>query len=154
MTRRAVLASAALIALAGCAAHGRLPRVTARLEQGSASLGLRIEVAATPGARTRGLMGRASVPPGTGMLFLFPEPVSRRSFWMKNTLVPLEIAFVRDRLIVEVRRMEPCPAEPCPLTTSEATADSALELRPGTLAAAGLGAGAHLSILGALPSPT
>jgi uncharacterized protein len=58
------------------------------------------EVAATRDARTRGLMWRTALPEGTGMLFIFPEE-DRLSFWMKNTLIPLDMIFVaRDRTIV------------------------------------------------------
>jgi uncharacterized membrane protein (UPF0127 family) len=50
------------------------------------------EVAATPNARTRGLMWRTQLPEGTGMLFIFPQE-SGLTFWMKNTLIPLDMIF-------------------------------------------------------------
>lgn len=54
---------------------------------------LRLEVASTPAQRERGLMGRLRLAPHTGMLFVFPGdgPVE---FWMKDTLVPLDMVFV------------------------------------------------------------
>jgi uncharacterized membrane protein (UPF0127 family) len=52
-----------------------------------------VQVARTEAERERGLMGRRVIPPHTGMLFVFPadEPVT---FWMKDTLVPLDMIFV------------------------------------------------------------
>lgn len=52
-----------------------------------------VEIADTPASRTRGMMWRTSVPQGTGMLFIFPEEQVQQ-FWMRNTLVPLDMLFV------------------------------------------------------------
>lgn len=65
------------------------------------------EIAETPAQRTRGLMGRASLPPNHGMLFVF-EQSDRQCFWMKNTPLPLSIAFIDDAgRIVNVADMQP-----------------------------------------------
>jgi uncharacterized membrane protein (UPF0127 family) len=53
------------------------------------------EVADTPALRTRGLMGRQSLPPNHGMLFVFEQP-QQQCFWMRNTPLPLSIAFLDD----------------------------------------------------------
>ena len=53
------------------------------------------EVADTPQERAIGLMGRASLAPDAGMLFVYPDEAVR-SFWMKNTRIPLSIAFIND----------------------------------------------------------
>ncbi len=75
---------------------------------------VRLEVAADPATRARGLMEREQVPHGTGMVFLYPADVAE-AFWMKNTLVPLSIAFVAaDGRVVSVAEMTPCKADPCP----------------------------------------
>jgi uncharacterized protein len=124
------------------------------LSQAGHRLEIRAEVAATPGARARGLMGRREVPAGRGMLFLFPGEPQRRGFWMKGTLVPLDVAFVRSRRVTEIRSMVPCRADPCPTTTSSQEADSALELPAGSLAEAGVGPGARVAFRGVLPSPS
>lgn len=52
-----------------------------------------IELADTPAARGRGLMFRETMPRGAGMLFVYEQP-QRASFWMKNTLIPLDMIFV------------------------------------------------------------
>ncbi len=67
----------------------------------------RIEIARTPEERQKGLMNRKSVPEKTGMLFVF-ENDRKLSFWMKNTLVPLSIAYISsDGVIREIYKMEP-----------------------------------------------
>ncbi len=52
-----------------------------------------VEVAATSASRTRGLMWRTQLAPGKGMLFVFPAE-GQLSFWMKNTLIPLDMVFI------------------------------------------------------------
>ncbi len=66
------------------------------------------EVAASRNARTRGLMWRKSLPEGTGMIFLFPEE-SPLSFWMRITLIPLDMIFIdaQFRIVGIVERAEP-----------------------------------------------
>lgn len=68
---------------------------------------VRAEVAATAGEREEGLMYREELADGTGMLFVF-ESEEIRSFWMKNTFVPLDIAYLDSSMrIVDIKRMEP-----------------------------------------------
>ena len=79
---------------------------------------IRAEVAATADERSRGLMMRKSLQPNQGMLFVF-ERVSTPCFWMKNTLIPLTIAFIaEDGEIATLTDMAPhdesshCPSRP------------------------------------------
>jgi uncharacterized protein len=79
---------------------------------GGASLDVRI--ADDDEERQRGLMGVTSLAADEGMAFEFSEPTDS-SFWMRNTLIPLSIAFIgEDDRVVTVLEMEPCAAEPCP----------------------------------------
>lgn len=57
---------------------------------------LRIEYAETNAAREKGLGGRASIPKNYGMLFIFPKP-NYYGFWMKDTLVPLDIFWLDNK---------------------------------------------------------
>ena len=57
---------------------------------------VRVEIADTPEARQKGLMGRKQLLPNTGMLFIFDQP-QPLSFWMKNTFIPLSIAFFDEK---------------------------------------------------------
>ncbi len=67
----------------------------------------KMELALTPTEQARGLMFRETVPNDGGMIFVFPES-SQRSFWMKNTLVPLDLVFLDTAgKVVAVHRMQP-----------------------------------------------
>lgn len=65
------------------------------------------EVAATPEQRSVGLMHRKSMPPQRGMLFVFPQ-VGRQCMWMRNTYLPLSVAFLDDKgVILNIEDMQP-----------------------------------------------
>jgi uncharacterized membrane protein (UPF0127 family) len=135
---------------------GRTATVAYRLEPaGGRPVTVRLEVAADPAARARGLMGRAEVPEGTGMVFLYPGDVAE-AYWMKNTLVPLSIAFVAaDGRVVSVAEMTPCTADPCPSYPPAGPYRYAVELPAGAFEAAGVGAGDKVVATdpAALPEP-
>lgn len=89
---------------------------------------LEVELAMTPESRARGLMHRESLPEDHGMLFIF-EDSRPMSFWMKNTLIPLSIAYIRqDWVILEIYDMEPESLEP---VSSRNPARYALEVNQG-----------------------
>ncbi len=73
----------------------------------------RAEVAATPEERARGLMFREQLDLDAGMLFLF-DPPRRVGFWMKNTLIPLDMIFIDagGRIVAIEERTEPHSLEP------------------------------------------
>jgi uncharacterized protein len=121
---------------------GDQPAVSYRLEPaGRQPVRVRLEVAADPASRARGLMGRERVPAGTGMVFLFPADV-QAAFWMKDTLVPLSIAYVAaDGRVVGVREMPPCRADPCPSYAPGGAYRYAVELPAGAFRAAGVDRG-------------
>ena len=97
------------------------------------------EVAATPEERERGLMHRQELPDGTGMLFVFQDS-EERSFWMANTFVPLDIAYMdEDYAIVSILAMRPLDRS---LYPSGAPAMYALEVPQGWFEAHGIGVGA------------
>jgi len=93
------------------------------------------EVARTPDERAEGPMSREAVPDGTGMLFIFDD--SRvRSFWMKNTFVDLDIAYIDPSyVIVDIKQME---AESEEAVEGAAPAMFALEVRQGWFAEHGI----------------
>lgn len=68
---------------------------------------LEVEIADTPEKRAKGLMDRESLPDLAGMLFVWPEDTAS-GFWMKDTLIPLSIAFIdANGVIVHIEDMEP-----------------------------------------------
>jgi uncharacterized protein len=138
------------------ATGGGRPTAEYRLEPPDGpAVTVRLEIAANPAARARGLMGRREVPEGTGMVFLYPQDVAE-AFWMKNTLVPLSIAFVAaDGRVVSVAEMTPCEADPCPSYAPAGPYRYAVELAAGAFPAAGVGEGAIVvpTDPAALPEP-
>jgi len=87
-----------------------------------------VEVASTPKERARGLMGRVSLLPDQGMLFIYPDE-AERSFWMKNTPLPLSIAFIDvGGRIVHITDLTPLNEDPVP---SQHPAMYALEMSQG-----------------------
>jgi len=100
----------------GCATSSSLgpvrPETRPELTIGEAVL--HVEVASTPDARARGLMGRTELPSDQGMAFVFDGPTTSQ-FWMKDTLIPLSIAFWdAGNRVVAILNMAPCRADPCP----------------------------------------
>lgn len=100
-----------------------------------------VEIADTPALRERGLMHRDSLPDDAGMLFVYADE-QVRSFWMRNTKIPLDIAFIdRNGSILSIERMEPQTDEN---TVSSAPAMYALEMSQGWFEANGVGVGDRL----------
>ena len=105
------------------------------------------EVAATPDAARDRLMNRFSLQPDHGMVFVFerPEP---QGFWMKNTFIPLSIAFIApDGRIINVDDMAPHDESTHP---SRGPALYAIEMRKGWFAERGIAAG---DVVKGLPEP-
>jgi uncharacterized membrane protein (UPF0127 family) len=76
---------------------------------------VRVEIADTEAKRQRGLMFRERLGPDEGMIFLFDEP-GFYPFWMKNTLIPLDMIWLdgQGRVVSIAGSVPPCKADPCP----------------------------------------
>ena len=113
---------------------------TTRLTIGSTTL--TAEIAATEEHRATGLMHRFSLAPDSGMLFVFDVP-RVQSFWMRNTYIPLSIAFIdASGTVLNIEDMQPKDERP---TFSSSPALYALEMRKGWFAQKGITAGARVS---------
>ncbi len=89
---------------------------------------VRVEVADTPQESQRGLMNRTTLEQDAGMLFVYDQE-RLRSFWMKNTLIPLSIAYIdAEGRIVDIQDMQPLDETPHP---SAEPARYALEVNQG-----------------------
>ena len=94
-----------------------------------------VEVASDDPTREQGLMYRDHMAEARGMIFLFPQ-VGEYPFWMKNTLIPLDMIWIdSDHRIVHIAHdVPPCKADPCPNYPPNAKAASVLELAAGVAA--------------------
>jgi uncharacterized membrane protein (UPF0127 family) len=129
MRKPALAVLAAFMVVAGCGEESGLVRLT--VDTGSSSVELDIEIADSEEERRVGLMGRESLPERQGMLFRFPEE-HRGGFWMKDTLIPLSIAFLDSSgRVLAILDMEPCRADPCPVYDPGVVYWSALEVNQG-----------------------
>jgi uncharacterized membrane protein (UPF0127 family) len=90
------------------------------------------EIADTPEKQSNGLMFRQKIKDDYGMLFIFPEE-DTRSFWMKNTIIFLDIIFLnRKQQIVDMFvSVPPCRSDPCPSYTGKLPAQYVLEINGG-----------------------
>jgi uncharacterized membrane protein (UPF0127 family) len=145
------LVGAVLLTLAACA-DGAEPvpgaatnRILVRIRTAGGTIELEnLEVARTPEAWARGLMGRASLPEDGGMVFLF-DGQTRASFWMKDTLIPLSILFWQgDGQIIDILEMSPCRADPCPDYRASAPYVGAIEMNRGAFERLGVEVGDSL----------
>jgi len=91
-----------------------------------------VELAADPQKRARGLMFREQLDNDRGMLFMYEEE-QKSSFWMKNTLIPLDIIWInKDKEVVFVaENVQPCRQDPCPVIHPDKAALYVLELNAG-----------------------
>ena len=134
-----VVSFALLSVLSG---KNNVPAVVFLTESGEVSVP--VEVADTPEERERGLMLREQL--DGGMLFVF-EQETKLGFWMKNTLIPLDIIFISQELeVVDIQTMIPCEQDPCPVHYSSEPALYALEVNSGFAGENGIQQGGRVGI--------
>ena len=131
----------AVLCLATLAWGQDRPQKLAQIRLNAGIHNINAELASTPQQREIGLMFRAEMPANDGMLFAFEQP-AQQCFWMKNTLIPLSIAFIGDDgSVVNIDDMKPqtleshCSAKPVRFV---------LEMNEGWFAKRGIKAGSRL----------
>lgn len=134
--------------------HAVVPLVITRPDGSAVTLSA--EMAVKPQTKIDGLMNRTSMPANSGMLFLFDQP-DIRAFWMKDTLIPLDMIFIaKDGHVVNIHA-NAVPKDETPIKSSGKAA-AVLEINGGRAAALGLQAGdvVHHEFFGnalAVPAP-
>lgn len=122
-----------------------LSLTTALLEIGGHPL--HVEIASTEEERSTGLSHRSAMAENSGMLFVYDKP-QILSFWMKDTSIPLSIAFFdRERRLVHVETMDPPKkGQPIPTSQSKKPCSFALEVKQGWFEKHGIGPGIQFTL--------
>jgi len=110
---------------------------------------IEIEVALNTEEKKQGLMHREHLDKDAGMLFIFDD-YEARSFWMKNTLIPLDVLHIdENKVVVDIITMPPCPLEnkTCTSYRSEEASKYALEINAGMADELNIKIGDQLSII-------
>ena len=137
--RRAAVIAALCVAAVASAQDG--PQKLAQVRLNAGIHNINAELASSPQQREIGLMFRPAMPANDGMLFVFEQP-GKQCFWMRNTLIPLSVAFIDDDgSVVNIDDMKPktddshCSAKPVRFV---------LEMNEGWFAKRGIKAGSRL----------
>lgn len=118
--------------------QGNLSFTRAGAPAGNPELVLHVQIAATTSAQETGLMNVKKMSDQVGMVFQFSLSTST-PFWMKGTLIPLDIAFWDNTgRIVDAFTMTPCTADPCHIYQPAAVYSSSVEMNSGLLKARGI----------------
>ncbi|MEK6946333.1 MAG: DUF192 domain-containing protein [Nanoarchaeota archaeon] len=98
------------------------------IDNGKSIIKVNVEIADDNNERMRGLMFQKQLDENSGMLFVF-DGEENQTFWMKNTLIPLDIIFIsKDMKIVDIKYATPCNEYPCKLYKSSGSAQYVLEV--------------------------
>jgi uncharacterized membrane protein (UPF0127 family) len=122
------------------------PHGTAVIRTPARTVQVRVEIAETTVQREQGLSGRRTLAANSGMAFLWKSNV-RAQFWMKNTSVPLSIAFWdKHGRILRILDMAPCRRDPCKIYDPHVAFRGALEVNRGAFARWGVRPGSSIQI--------
>jgi uncharacterized protein len=125
-----VLRTLAALGLAACSFAANAQAISYVVLKGKTFY---VELAENDEQHARGLMFREQMAPDRGMFFIFRSEYMQ-AFWMKNTLLPLDILYFdkKSRLVSMQTNVPPCKADPCPSYPSSGPAQYVLELNAGT----------------------
>lgn len=125
---------------------GGLPHLTVKKRDGN-EIDYDVEIADTYEERRTGLMFRESMGERSGMFFVFETP-AKQSFWMKNTLIPLDMIFVDSgyKILNVAKNVPPCEKDPCATYSSEGMAKYVLEVNAGEAEKWGIGKGDSVNL--------
>jgi uncharacterized membrane protein (UPF0127 family) len=132
--------------VAPLAAQSKVPHGRVVFPDGSA---VSVEIADTEPIRERGLMFRTQLAANEGMVFVFPE-AGYYPFWMKNTLIPLDMLWLdaRGRIVSIAASVPPCKEDPCPSYPPTGNASYVVEVVSGFARQHGLKVGDTVELEG------
>ncbi len=134
----------ALAGLVACGGTTDRPPTTASFDGNDAVL--YVDLAKTAQEQAKGLMGIEMLPADEGMAFVFDGPTDS-TFWMKDTLIPLSIAFVDEAgRVIGMRDMQPCESDPCPTYGIDEPYVLAIEANLGWFDRAGIEVGDRVEV--------
>lgn len=117
------------------------------IDNGKDLIRIKVEIADDNSERAKGLMFRERLNENNGMLFIFDNE-ENQTFWMKNTLIPLDIIFIGENLnIVDMKYALPCKMEPCALYKSAQPSKYVLEVNSGFAAKNGIRTGDKIMLM-------
>ena len=141
--RRGLIAAAfTLIGAAPLAAQQACREDTVMLRGDWGNVRFSVEIADEPQEQAIGLMNRESMAFSAGMLFVYPRP-QPISFWMRNTLIPLDMVFIDAQGVVQHIHANAVPLDETPIPGGDAVL-SVLEINGGLAAALGITVGSHV----------
>jgi uncharacterized membrane protein (UPF0127 family) len=146
VVQRRVIILAVVLLLAGCNQGG--PAVVIQTTK-KGLVRVRVEIARTQEEQSHGLMYRTSLPEDHGMLFLFPEEIDH-SFWMKNTLIPLDMIFIGADGRIAGIHAKATPLSQTPISVGKPSR-WVLEMNGGWAAYHGVEPGDRVGLEGAAP---
>ena len=117
-----------LVFLSNCSAKFDENSKQIFIDNGKSLIKIKVEIADDNQERAKGLMFRERLDENNGMLFIFDDN-DYQTFWMKNTLIPLNIIFIdKDLKIIDIKPAVPCFKDPCILYKSSTPVKYVLEV--------------------------
>ena len=118
------------------------------IDNGNEKIKIKVEIADDAAERAKGLMLRDFLDENSGMLFIF-EKEGNYSFWMKNTIIPLDMIWISDSMeIVDISHADPCVEEPCRSYRPQEEARYVLEVNGNFTVEKGIQIGDNIAISG------
>lgn len=149
--RRIVVSFICSMVLAGCTSPAALAQYATSARRAEAvfpdKTRVTLEIAQSDAERARGLMFRTSLPENGGMIFIFEDP-GQHAFWMKNTLISLDLLWLdrSGRVVWIAEHVPPCKADPCPNYPPGAEASYVVEVNAGFVKKHGVKVGDKLEL--------